>query len=532
MTLILNGTTGISGVDGSSGTPAFKGNDSNTGISFGTDIVTINTGGTARVTTDASGNVGIGTTSPSSFSAKLVVNNGTNKNTTVRGGIRLGGSAIQSIQDNAATDSPLEIYTGSAQLQLEGNPITFYNGGERMRIDSSGNVGIGTASPLARLNAQADNNNSDLGQLIVSGATSSSKRLSLGFNTTSNYGFVQSIIAGDNYYPLVLQPTAGNVGIGTVSPASTAKLTVQGGGANGTGGTRLLSDTLYANGANYEAYGRRQDANGSGGFAPGVLLARVNTAPAAIASDMNLGRVAFGGSYDGTDANVVYGAQIAGYSSGTYSASSAATDIVFFTTPSGTAGGTTSGTANFGTERMRIDSSGSLLVGAISNPNNDKFLLNQPTLNTWSRRTNCNNYGDVIVLSAASGIAHYFVTSNGTYAGDISVSGSTTSYNSGSDYRLKENVAPMQGALAKVAALKPCTYTWKADGSAGQGFIAHELQAIVPDCVTGTKDAVDAEGKPRYQGVDTSFLVATVVAALQELKAEVDSLKAQLQGAA
>jgi hypothetical protein len=64
------------------------------------------------------------------------------------------------------------------------------------------------------------------------------------------------------------------------------------------------------------------------------------------------------------------------------------------------------------------------------------------------------------------------------------------------------------------------------DGSDGQGFIAHELQAVVPDCVTGEKDAVSADGSPMYQGVDTSFLVATLVAAIQELKAEVDALKA------
>jgi hypothetical protein len=74
----------------------------------------------------------------------------------------------------------------------------------------------------------------------------------------------------------------------------------------------------------------------------------------------------------------------------------------------------------------------------------------------------------------------------------------------------------MTGALATVAQLKPVTYKWKADGSDGQGFIAHELQAVVPDCVTGDKDAVDNEGKPKYQGVDTSFLVATLTAALQE----------------
>jgi hypothetical protein len=130
---------------------------------------------------------------------------------------------------------------------------------------------------------------------------------------------------------------------------------------------RLLSTQSEGNGANYEAYGRRNDANGSSGFAPGVLLARVNTAPTAITSGMVEGRVGFGGSYDGTDANIVYGAQIAGLASGTYSASSAATDIVFYTTPSGTAGGTTAGIATFGTERMRINSAGAVsVVGALS----------------------------------------------------------------------------------------------------------------------------------------------------------------------
>ena len=84
----------------------------------------------------------------------------------------------------------------------------------------------------------------------------------------------------------------------------------------------------------------------------------------------------------------------------------------------------------------------------------------------------------------------------------------------------------MTGALATVAQLKPCSWTWKLDGSAGQGFIAHELQEFVPDCVSGEKDAVDKDGKPVHQGIDTSFLVATLTAAIQELKAEFDAYKA------
>jgi hypothetical protein len=84
----------------------------------------------------------------------------------------------------------------------------------------------------------------------------------------------------------------------------------------------------------------------------------------------------------------------------------------------------------------------------------------------------------------------------------------------------------MTGALAKVAALNPVTYKWKVDGADGEGFIAHELAEVCPQAVVGEKDAVDAEGNPVHQGIDTSFLVATLTAAIQELKAEFDAYKA------
>ena len=116
--------------------------------------------------------------------------------------------------------------------------------------------------------------------------------------------------------------------------------------------------------------------------------------------------------------------------------------------------------------------------------------------------------------------------SPGTQTGYISTNGTTTSYVTSSDYRLKNTIAPMTGALAKVALLKPCTYKWNVDGSNSQGFIAHELAEVVPECVTGEKDAVDADGNPKYQGIDVSFLVATLTAAIQELKAEFDAYKA------
>jgi hypothetical protein len=121
---------------------------------------------------------------------------------------------------------------------------------------------------------------------------------------------------------------------------------------------------------------------------------------------------------------------------------------------------------------------------------------------------------------------------NGSAIGSISQNGTTAvAYNTSSDYRLKNTIAPMTGALAKVALLKPVTYKWNVDGSDGEGFIAHELAEVVPQAVTGEKDAVDDEGNPKYQGIDTSFLVATLTAAIQEQQEIINSLKARLDAA-
>jgi hypothetical protein len=178
------------------------------------------------------------------------------------------------------------------------------------------------------------------------------------------------------------------------------------------------------------------------------------------------------------------------------------------------------GTATF-TQAMTLDASGNLLVGTTTTPTTN---VKGVALQSFS------DQGRLAIGATVSTADLAYFYSSTALAGAITVSGSTCSYTSFSDYRLKNTIAPMTGALAKVALLKPCTYKWNADGSDGEGFIAHELAEVVPQCVTGEKDAVDAEGKPVYQGIDTSFLVATLTAAIQELKAEVDSLKAQLKG--
>ena len=191
-----------------------------------------------------------------------------------------------------------------------------------------------------------------------------------------------------------------------------------------------------------------------------------------------------------------------------------------------------------GSERVRIDSSGNLLVGTTNS---------DPAGRTVSSRIACvpaagndtmtmlqynNSYFNLVsAFNTTSGTRYHISFRDGstpTERGSISTNGSTTTYATSSDYRLKENIAPMTGALSVVQQLKPCTYTWKESGVESQGFIAHELQEVVPDAVIGEKDAVDTNGNPVYQGIDTSFLVATLTAAIQEQQAIIQQLQADV----
>lgn len=197
--------------------------------------------------------------------------------------------------------------------------------------------------------------------------------------------------------------------------------------------------------------------------------------------------------------------------------------------PSGTAGN-----AITFTQAMTLDASGNLLVGITAQLADEKFRVASTTTSGVFQNTTAASTRPVIYTqhtgsSGGTSKNHLeFLNSGGGTVGTIACTGTTTSYVTSSDYRLKNTIAPMTGALAKVAALKPVVYKWNADGSDGEGFIAHELAEVVPDAVTGAKDAVDAEGKPVYQGIDTSFLVATLTAALQEQQIMIEQLKADV----
>ena len=364
------------------------------------------------------------------------------------GGLITTGSKNTIIGGYNGNYGGLDIRTASNYIVLsdgDGNP--------RQVIDSSGNVGIGTATPTsAKLHVYSSSASVNIKSETGSGsqaaviAKNSRDYIQIAVDSTTVY------VDGGTSSPMAFYAgnaermridSSGNVGIGTSSPA--AKLNVIG------------NEIRFSNSTNASYYG-------------------------SISHDA------------ATTANNIYNCVDTG-------------GHVF---------------QNNGTERMRITSSGTLLVGTTSEISSGNGFAQFASVNGGKA-------GLVIGQSAGSSASSQviFVNSNGII-GSISTSGSATSYNTSSDYRLKDNVAPMQNALATVAQLKPVTYKWKSDGSDGQGFIAHELAEVMPDCVTGEKDAVDSEGNPKYQGIDTSFLVATLTAAIQELKAEVDSLKQQL----
>ncbi len=156
-------------------------------------------------------------------------------------------------------------------------------------------------------------------------------------------------------------------------------------------------------------------------------------------------------------------------------------------------------------------------------------------------------YGGVFASDTAGGYASIYCKTGGnvgtaiyfyrntTQVGSISVSSSSTSFNTSSDYRLKENAVAISDGITRLKTLKPYRFNWKSDKSTTvDGFFAHEVTAV-PEAVTGTKDEVSTKedgaipkGDPIYQSIDQSKLVPLLTAALQEAIAKIEVLETKV----
>ena len=488
---------------------------------------------TEQMRITSAGNVGIGITSTSGYKFKVstsstqgisVVTTNSTKGTP---SLDMVDGSVDMVITPSAVDSVS--YVGN----YSNHPLVFNtNNTESMRITSAGNLGIGTQSPALGLVVEKDN-----GSGYVAGFRNASGSPILTIQNTGGVSQIQGLNSALSAVAnIAMQLSGGNVGIGTASPAYRLQINASGGnGISLIGDTNNEASVLFGDSGS-AAIGRlvydnstdsmrlwtnasermRIDADGSIGI--GTTTPNINTSGTVLhINNSTASRAAIIHMTNAESGSAAADGLICGkWSDGTnYFYDYDNNPIIF-------------GTNN--TIRMTILAGGNVQTQGqidVGRGNNTTSALNAISIIRFAGGGS--QYGMQFIPTANDTVAIYFSNAAGFGVGSISTTSTNTSYVTSSDYRLKENIAPMIGALDKVAALKPVTYTWKADGSNGEGFIAHELAEVCPDAVNGEKDALNEDGSIKAQGIDTSFLVATLTAAIQELNAKVTALEAQLE---
>ena len=497
---------------------AFDG-DLNTGIySPGADSLAIATAGTQRVVVDASGNLGVGTTSPSSL-----LNIETAVDTQLR---------IESTSGSSNNESAIQLIRGSNQSAIKNKfgGLEFYTGGlttERIRITSAGNVGIGNAAPAQKLHVA--------GKIRYGANTTYYGEIehdegSTGANIYNSQDTGGHIFKNSGSEKLRID-NSGNVGIGNVAPA--AKLHLE-----------ATSEQLRITHTSIVSY--RHEAHSNGDYSinkdgtermritSGGLVGIGTSTPSHPLdvrggnTQINFAATESGGGYlMSTNAGqwgISGGVRFNGagwYARHTHSSlirDDGDGAVRFFVNNGNTVNGYITPA-----ERMRIDTVG-LSVGktAYASIGTDGHHINKAG---WAHHCMTNDAPLYMNRNGTDGnIAALYKA--GVYRGNIYVNGSVTTFNSVSDYRLKENIIDITDGITRIKQLSPRRFNFieNADLTV-DGFIAHEAQVVVPEAVCGEKDGDE------MQGIDQSKLVPLLTAALQEAIAKIETLEQRLSDA-
>ena len=483
---------------------------------------------------------GSGGANPSSISANTIATfrrtGGTSHvaNISVLGGS--SGASILNLGDRDDEDVGRIVYEHSS------NYMAFTTGAsERMRLTSTG-LGIGTSAPttplevngVVRVNEASGVSN---GTIIIDALATGNPNLA--FQQAGTYkGYIHYLDSSDTIClndgsgnGLHYSPTLQRLGVGTSSPETKLHVYSASSGASahvngddlfiensgacgitiGSGSTSVGTINFADSSAQYDGFIEYNHSNRSMRFATAVSEAmRIDSS----------GNVGIGTSsptyplqvYKATAGNIVrLGSartlDISNSDNGVYLGAIWDRDI-------NSAGGIHTWSIE-GNERMRIDSSGKVLLNRTSTAENTIMDIKHTS------------YGLVLDADPASGTKYHVMFSrNGGTRGNITSTSSAVQYNTTSDYRLKENVSYDFDATTRIKQLKPARFNFIADADTTvDGFIAHEVSSIVPEAVTGTKDAVKEDGTADYQGIDQSKLVPLLVKTIQELEARITTLE-------
>ena len=429
----------------------------------------------------------------------------------------------------------------------QSEPMAFRtNNTERMRITSSGSVGIGTSSPTDKLTVSGsaaymtiDRNDGEAGVTFRYNGDNT-KRADIATQTNGDLRFRTNLTEAmriDSSGNLLVGKTSTGIGTAGIQAESTGQLNVTKSGDAAIRAIRLSSDgdivKFYKDGSTVGSI-----ASSSGTF---QLVANTNLTYKA--NIYTFDNAAGSTEYMRIDSsgNVGIGTasptNASGYTTANIGAGTVGSIFKMDGATSGFYHRLINNNGDFGiqadqgnvktatnitfsidaSERMRINSSGRVGIG-ITSVDARLHVQGQAGNDTAIFR----NGSD-----ANNGIS--IQRTDGTEVGSINWASSSTSFNTSSDYRLKENVIELTGATARLKLLEPKRFNFISDADTTvDGFLAHEVQAIVPEAITGTHNEVDADGNPVYQGIDQSKLVPLLVATLQEALDEITDLKARV----